>query len=190
MRVLASSCRLFLLAVFMLPIAGFAPLAVAEPIADASFEAALSHFNRARQGESDQLDAAIAAFQAAPAKPALQPLYSAYLGSTHTLKGKAAWLPWRKMKFSEQGLDYIDQALAALRPEHDAVLVQGTPESLMTRLVAAATFVAVPDGIFHRRAAGKALLAELRRSPLLAATPAGFRAELGAAEARLQESEK
>lgn len=190
MQSLVSRCRLILLAVFMLPIAGFATPAIAQATADTAFEAALSRFNRARQGETDQLDATIEAFQAVPANPAWQPLYSVYLGSAHTLKAKAAWLPWRKMKFTEQGLDHIDQALAALRPEHDHVLVQAVPLSLATRMVAAATFIALPDGIFHRRLAGKSLLTEMQRSPLLAATPAGFRAELGATEARLQEADK
>jgi hypothetical protein len=164
--------------------------AFAQPVDDRALEVALSHFNRARQGEADPLDAAIVAFQAAPANPALQPIYSAYLGSAHTLKAKAAWMPWTKMRYTEQGLDQIDQALAALRPEHDRLLVQGTPASLVTRMAAAATFVALPDGIFHRRAAGKALLVELRRSPLLTTTPAGFRAELSALESRLQEAGK
>jgi hypothetical protein len=50
--------------------------------------------------------------------------------------------------------------------------------------------VAVPDGLFHRRAAGKSLLAELRRSPMLATTPDTFRAELGVVEAQLKEAEK
>lgn len=190
MQSIVSRCRLLLLTLFMLPIAGSTSQAIAQASTDATFAAALSHFNRARQGEADQIEAAIAALRATPGNPALQPLYSAYLGSAHTLKGKAAWLPWNKLKFTEQGLDDIDQALAALRPEHDRVMVQGTPASLMTRMVAAATFVAVPDGIFHRRAAGKSLLAELRRSPLLATAPAGFRAELGATESRLQEVEK
>lgn len=189
MQNLLSRCRLLLLALLLFPLAGFAAPALAQNV-DASFEAALSHFNRARQGEADQLDAAIAAFQTAPANPTLQPLYAAYLGSANALQAKAAWLPWKKMKLTEQGLDHIDLALAALRPEHDRVLVQGTPASLMTRMAAAATFVAVPDGIFHRRVAGKALLAEMRRSPLLAATPTGFRAELGALESRLQEAGK
>jgi len=190
MQSIASRYRLFLLALFMFSVAGTATPAIAQTAADAAFEAALTHFNRARQGEADQLDAAIAAFQAAPANPAWQPLYSAYLGSAHALKAKATWMPWKKMKFSEEGLDHIDQALAALRPEHDRLLVQGTPASLATRMVAAATFVALPDGIFHRRAAGKSLLAEMRRSPLLASAPAGFRAELGAVEAGLQEAGK
>lgn len=190
MQVLAFGGRQFLRVLLMYFVTVCAPHAGAQTTDDASFAAALSHFNRARQGESDQVEAAIAAFQAAPANPALQPLYAAYLGSAHALKAKAAWLPWNKIKFAEQGLDHIDQALAALRPEHDRVLVQGTPASLMTRMVAAATFVALPDGIFHRRAAGKTVLAEMRRNPLLATTPAGFRTELSATEARLQEAEK
>ena len=190
MQTLASRCRLFLLALLVFPVAGFAAQAAAQVVYDAAFEMALAQFNRARQGEADQLDAAIAAFQAVPANPALRPLYSCYLGSAHTLKGKAAWLPWNKMKFTDQGLDHIDQALGALRPEHDRLLVQGTPVSLLTRLAAAATFVALPDGIFHRRAAGKSLLAEMRRSPLLAAASIAFRNELGAVEAQLKEAEK
>lgn len=190
MQSIVSRCRLFLLALFMLPIVGSATQAIAQTAADTTFEAALTHFNRARLGEADQLDAAIAAFQAAPANPVWQPLYSAYLGSAYALKAKAAWMPWKKLELSEQGLDHIDGALAALRSDHDRLLVQGTPASLATRMVAAATFVALPDGIFHRRAAGKSLLAEMRRSPLLASAPAGFRAELGAVEAGLQGSGK
>ena len=190
MQSLFSLCRPLLLALLMLPLAGMASQASAQTTADPAFEAALTHFNRARQGDAGQLDSAITGFQAAPGNPALQPLYTAYLGSAQTLKGKAAWLPWNKLKFTEQGLDQIDQALALLRPEHDRLLVQGTPTSLLTRLAAAATFVALPDGIFHRRATGKALLAEIRRSPLLASAPTGFRAELGAIEAQLKEAEK
>jgi hypothetical protein len=190
MQSIVSRCRLLLLALLVFPGVAMASPPVAQTAADAAFEAAPTHFNRARQGEAEQIDAAIEAFQAAPANPALQPLYSAYLGSAYALKAKAAWMPWKKLKFSEQGLDHIDGALTALRSEHDRLLVQGTPASLMTRMVAAATFVALPDGIFHRRAAGKSLFAEMRRSPLLASAPAGFRAELGAVEAGLQESGK
>ena len=182
---LASRC--LLLALLVLPLAS---PAVAQPATDPAFDAAFASFTRARQGDTAQLDAAVTAFQATPGNPAMKPLYSAYLGSAYTLQGKAAWMPWNKMKFTDKGLDAIDQALAGLRPEHDRLLVQGVPASLATRLVAAATFVAVPDGLFHRRAAGKSLLAEMRRSPLLATTPAGFRAELDAVETRLKEAEK
>jgi len=182
---LASRC--LLLALLALPLAS---PAVAQPTADPAFDAAFASFSKARQGDTAQLDAALAAFQASPGNPAMKPVYAAYLGSTYALQGKAAWMPWNKMKYTDKGLDAIDQALAALRPEHDRLLVQGVPASLATRLVAAATFVAVPDGLFHRRAAGKSLLAEMRRSPLLATAPEGFRAELDAVEARLKEAEK
>ena len=179
--------RCLLLALLALPLAS---PAAAQPATDPAFDTAFASFTKARQGDTTQLDATIAAFQAPPVNPAMKPVYSAYLGSAYTLQGKAAWMPWNKMKFTDRGLDSIDQALAGLRPEHDRLLVQGVPASLATRLVAAATFVAVPDALFHRRVAGKNLLAEMRRSPLLAATPAGFRAELDAVEARLKEAEK
>jgi hypothetical protein len=182
--------RLIVLTLLMLAVAGFTSQARAQAPAGAAFATAQTRFDQARKGEADQLDSAIATFRAGPGSPALQPLYSVYLGSAITLKGKAAWLPWNKLKLVEQGLDHIDQALAALRPEHDRLLVQGVPLSLMTRLVAAATFVALPDGIFHRRGAGRSLVAEMRRSPLLAAAPAPFRAELSTLEAGLHEADK
>ncbi|MDO8787067.1 MAG: hypothetical protein Q7J42_03205 [Sulfuritalea sp.] len=190
MHSIVSRCQALLLALAVLSIGGLASQAFAQVTPEAALEAAIGHFNRARQGDADQLEPAIAAFRVAPGNPALQPIYAVYRGSALTLAGKAAWMPWNKMKFTDQGLDSIDQALAALRPDHDRLLVQGTPASLVTRMVAAATFIAVPDGIFHRRVAGKTLLAELRRNPLLAAAPAGFRAELSAVEASLKEAEK
>lgn len=182
---LASRCLLLVLLALSL-----ASPAIAQPATDPAFDAAFASFTKARQGDSAQLDAAVAAFQATPGNPAMKPVYAAYLGSAYTLQGKAAWMPWNKMKYTDKGLDAIDQALAGLRPEHDRLLVQGVPASLAMRIVAAATFVAVPDGLFHRRAAGKTLLADMRRSPLLASTPAGFRAELEAVEAQLKEAEK
>ena len=185
MKSLLSHCKALFLSVVLL-----SPLAFAQASTDASFAAALSQFNRARQGDSGQIEPAITAFQAAPANPQHQPLYAAYLGSAQALKGKAAWMPWSKMKYTEQGLDQIDQALASLRSEHDRVLIHGVPVGMTARLVAAATFVAVPDGLFHRREAGRRLLAELRRSPVLATTPDAFRIELAAVEAQLKEAEK
>lgn len=157
---------------------------------DASFESAFRQFDAARQGRSEQIEAAIAAFQALPPDTQKQPLYAAYLGSALALKGKAAWMPWNKLRYPEQGLDHLDQALAALKPDHDKVLVRDVPVSLQTRLVAAATFVALPDGIFHRRAQGAKLLTALRVDPLLATAPAPFKAEVAAVEARLQEAAK
>ncbi len=188
---LAAVKLLALGAAFALPAGSvsFIPAAYAAPAAESGFEAALREFDAARADEK-RVDAAIAALRGLPADPQRQPLQVASLGSALTLQGKAAWMPWNKMKFTEQGLDQIDAALAMLKPEHATVVVRGVPVSLQTRLVAAATFVAVPDGLFHRRADGRKQLAALRTDPLLAAAPAAFRAEVEAAEARLAESAK
>ena len=185
MKNLLVRCKALILSILLL-----APLAPVYASADDAFVVALGQFNRARQGDTSKIEPAIGAFQALPANPRYQPLFAAYLGSAQALKGKAAWMPWNKMKYTDQGLDSIDQALASLRPEHDRMLVQGVPVSMTARLVAAATFVAVPDGLFHRRTAGKDLLAELRRSPQLASMPEAFRAELTAVEAQLKEAAK
>lgn len=165
------------------------PAAIAAPAADTGVDAALREFDAARADEK-RLDAAVAALRRVPADAQRQPLLSACLGSAMAMQGKAAWMPWNKMKYTEQGLDQLDAALAMLKPEHGAVLVRGVPVALQTRLVAAATFVAVPDGLFHRRADGRKLLAVLRADPLLATAPAAFRAELDATEARLAELSK
>jgi len=188
---LAAGKTLALGAAFALPAANpiFIPAAIAAPAADGSFDAALREFDAARVDEK-RVDAAVAALRGLPADPQRQPLQAAYLGSALALQGKAAWMPWSKMKYTEQGLDQLDAALAMLKPEHGAALVRGVPVALQTRLVAAATFAAVPDGLFHRRADGRKLLAALRADPLLAAAPAAFRAELEAAEASLAESAK
>lgn len=145
---------------------------------EAEFLDALKAFQQARNGENRQIDPAIAAFETLTRAEPQQPAYAAYLGSVLALKAREAWMPWNKLKYSERGLDQIDQALAALKPQHDNQLLRGIPVSLETRLVAASTFLALPDGIFHRRAAGRKLVDALLRHPALAAAPAGYRVEV------------
>ncbi len=146
--------------------------------AEAPFVNAAKTFLQARDGQAGQIEPAIAAFETlARAEPA-QPLYAAYLGSAISLKAREAWMPWNKMKYSEQGLDHIDQALAALKPEHERQLMRGIAVGLETRFVAASTFISLPDGVFHRRAAGKKLLDELLRHPALATAPEPFRSSV------------
>jgi hypothetical protein len=144
----------------------------------AQFADAFLAFQQAREGRDNRIEPAIAAFEAlAKAEPA-NPVYAAYLGSAISLKGREAWMPWNKMKFAEQGLDHVDRALASLRPEHDRQLLRGVPASLETRFVAANLFLALPDGIFHRRAAGRKLLEAMLKEPALAGAPEPFRASV------------
>ena len=158
---------------------------------EASFIDAVKTFQAARNGKTDEVDHAVAAFDALARTEPRLPLYPAYLGSALVLKGRDAWMPWSKLKYAQQGLDQIDQALAALKPEHDRQLLRGVPVSIETRLVAASTFINMPDSIFHRAAAGKTLIAEVIRDPTFAASPPAFRATgyLTAAKAARQEEQ-
>ena len=143
--------------------------------AEAPFANAAKIFVEARDGQAGQIAPAIAAFEALVRAEPRQPLYAAYLGSAITLQAREAWMPWNKVKYVERGLDHIDQALAALKPEHERQLLRGIAVGLETRLVAASTFISLPDGVFHRRAAGRKLLDALLRNPALAAAPEPFR---------------
>jgi hypothetical protein len=158
---------------------------------EAEFLDALKVIQQARNGDEQQIEPAIAAFDALARAEPEQPAYAAYLGSAIALKAREAWIPWDKLKYSERGLDQIDRALAALRPQHDSQLLHGVPVSMETRLVAASTFLALPDGMFHRRASGKKLVDDLLQHHALAAAPAQFRAAVQKLAAQAaQESEQ
>ena len=142
---------------------------------EARFVDALKTFQQAREGDAGRIEPAIAAFEALALAEPRQPVYGAYLGSAMGLRARDALMPWNKLKFSEQGLDHIDRALAALKPEHDKLLLRGVPASLETRLVAANMFISLPEPIFHRRASGNKLIEEVRKHPAYDAAPEGFR---------------
>lgn len=153
------------------------PARSAEP--SAAFLAASASFTRATTGDSAATEQALKAFEAlAAAESPEAPLYQAYVGAAQTLQGREAWMPWTKMKATERGLDTLDKALRRLESRHDAVVLGSVPVSLETRLVAANTFVSVPDAIFHRADAGRRLLQELVAHPLFAQMPPEFRSRV------------
>lgn len=152
---------------------------------EAAFIEAVQLVQRASAGEAKAIDGAVEAFERLSRSQPNHPLYAAYLGSATGMKAGNAWMPWTKMKYGEQGLDHVDRALQALKPEHDRQLMRGAPVGIETRIVAARMFLRVPDEIFHRRAAGRRLIAEIFKHPEFAASPAPLRAvaHLAAAEA-------
>ena len=62
-----------------------------------------------------------------------------------------------------------------MKPGHDRQAMRGVPVSLETRFVAANTFIKLPGGFFHRRAAGLKLLDEVQRHPAFPTAPEPFR---------------
>jgi len=140
------------------------------------YHQAWAWFDQALDDKDGALEKSITQFSQLHNDNPDHPVYRAYLGACKTLQGRDAWMPWNKMRHTEQGLDQIDKALDSLNPKHDSIKIQGVPLYLETMLVAANTFIQVPDSIFHRHAKGIRLLGKIKIHPAYAKTPDGFKA--------------
>ena len=154
----------------------FATAAPADTV-PADFLTAQTQFDRGLAGDDKALNTAYTLFEKLLTEQPGHPLYLAYLGSSHTLKGRAAWMPWNKLKYVEQGLHFIDKGLAQLKPEHDHMLLRGVPVSIETRLVTITTFFSIP-GFFNRFDSAKELLQSSLADPTFAASPPEVQARI------------
>lgn len=121
-------------------------------------------------------DPAVAAYAALVPDETAAPLVLACLGAAQSLQGRDAWLPWNKMKATERGLASVDKALRQLAPHHEEARLRGNPVAVETRLVAATTFLSVPDRFFHRADQGRSLLHAAVARPDFDALPPTLRA--------------
>lgn len=148
LRTTASSLkRSFFIAVMSLAMAGTS-IAHANPSAEV-----LSIYNLAAQGDEEQVEIAYERLTQTLEQQGATPLTLVYLGSTETLMGRDAFMPWNKMKYVEKGLSTIDKSLHLLNdfdtPLHEQERIQGLPESYLTRALAAATYTSLPDMFNH-----------------------------------------
>ena len=156
---LHKSWRLGAVAIIALGLAGTAGAAgLAALVAD--FATARTQFEAGRAGSHDSTERAQQLFSQLLRRDAENPLYLAYYGSTYTLQARDSLAPWTRIKLINQGTALLDRALALLdHPPATARLVAVRPgagtAALETRLVAMATFIALPETLFHRRAAAK-----------------------------------
>jgi len=151
-------------------ICGFSATAA---LPEAATQAAIQTFDSASKGKDADIDACLSQFQALLQQEPGNPFLLSYIGAATAMKARSAWAPWSKMSLAEDGLAQIDKALALLTPAHDQARFQGSPLSLWTRLVAANTFLAIPD-MFKRGPRGRALLEDIRNSPLFEQSAPGF----------------
>lgn len=146
-----------------------------------------SQFIKALAGVENP-DLVVGAFASLTADESVAPVLLAYKGAAQTLQGRNAWMPWNKFKATERGLSSIDKALRQLSPQHDAATLRGIPVPVKTRLIAASTFIALSDLIFHRTAQGRDLLLNAVASFDFATLPPALRArhhqQLGIATAK------
>lgn len=81
------------------------------------------------------------------------PLLLVYYGSSETTLGKYAWMPWNKLSHVNDGIARIERALRLVGES-------AVPSLREVQLVAASTYVALPE-MFNTFDSGKKLLAEL-----------------------------
>ena len=105
------------------------------------------------------------------------PLFIAYKGSSYTLLGRDSWMSWNKAEYTEKGLAFIDKSLQMLEAKHDQETMRTVPISIETRLVALATFVAVPKSFGYLKQA-KTVLANILQSAVFATSPTIMQAQV------------
>jgi len=179
---LHKSWRLGAVAIIVLGLAGTAGAAgLAALVAD--FATARTQFEAGRAGSHDATERAQQLFSQLLRRDADNPLYLAYYGSTYTLQARDSLAPWTRIKLINQGTALLDRALAMLdHPPAAARLVAARPgpgtAALETRLVAMATFIALPETLFHRRAAAKREYQRAVASPDFSAAPPDLQGHL------------
>ena len=116
-------------------------------------DALILQYNQAADGDEGAVAAVYQQLENHIESQGVDALTLVYLGSTETLKGRDALMPWNKMKYTEQGLATIAKGLDLLN--HQPVPIQqqqrrqGLPESLLAKSIAAATFTSLPDMFNH-----------------------------------------
>lgn len=170
-------------------VASMAIVGSAWAIPEAQFQPAFEQFLQATKGNDRAIEKSADAFAAMLKMEPTNLVLMAYAGSAMSMKANTTILPWKKMRFAEDGMAMLDKALAMLTAAHDAPLQHGVPASMEVRFVAANTFLAVPS-FMNRASRGAKLLSEIVASPLFASAPLGFRGDVLMAAAKLANKEK
>ncbi|MGD8110780.1 hypothetical protein [Vibrio sp. TRT 17S01] len=116
-------------------------------------ETLISQYNLAAEGDENKVSEVYQQLTQQISKQGADALSLVYLGSTQTLMGRDAFMPWNKMKYTEQGLATIAKGLSLI-PDQPTYLKQqewrqGLPENILAQAIAAATYTSLPDMFNH-----------------------------------------
>jgi hypothetical protein len=154
--------------------------AAMKPTSD--FEAARTQFEAGRAGSVEANLRAQQLFAQLLRADAENPLYLAYYGTTFTLQARDTHMPWTRINLINEGTSLLDRALAHLDQPANAARTAAKPgagpAALETRLVAMATFIALPEALFHRHASAKREYQNAIASPEFATASADLRGHL------------
>jgi hypothetical protein len=156
----------------------------------AAFAEATTAYLRATAGEASQAVRARILFDELAAAAPRDPVILAYAGSAEALVARDESSPIERMKGVDAGLDRIDLAVRMLGPEHDRPLPGRLPPRVETLLIAASTFLAVPDDVFHRLQEGKAMAQGVIAHPSFGRLPAVVQARFHLLAAQAARAER
>lgn len=124
-------------------------------------EEIIAMYNQAAMGDEDKTEQVNKALHKLVESEGATALNLVYLGSSETLMGRDAFLPWNKMKHVEKGIAQIDKGLSLLDSEsHGSELVAGLPAPYLAKANAAVVLTTLPD-MFNQFDKGYELYLEL-----------------------------
>ncbi|WP_432451836.1 hypothetical protein ACRRS0_12350 [Agarivorans sp. QJM3NY_29] len=130
----------------------------------------LTRYFQAAQGDYSELEQLYQEMQTAQQGQPGDAWALFYLGATETLKGDDAWLPWRKLNFTADGLARMDKALNMIGPNHWQQQYRSLPQALYMQAMAAITYSSVPQ-FFNYQERGFELFRQVLADPQLLNAP-------------------
>ena len=101
-------------------------------------------FDLASQGDAASVEPALNAYENLRVDQTLQVFVRCRMGSLVSMQARDTWTPWNKMRYAEQGLDLIDQALELLTNADQQKIFDDITITQHTQLTAAITFTSLP----------------------------------------------
>ncbi|NOR51208.1 MAG: hypothetical protein GQ470_01185 [Gammaproteobacteria bacterium] len=114
-------------------------------------------YKRAVDGESGARDRVKDLLLKLKSEEPKNPLVMVYLGSTYTLEGRDAWMPWTKMRKTERGLDIMDRAMNMGRGHTGKLDYLDRETDIEIKTICAINFTQVPK-MFGRFGQGLELM--------------------------------
>lgn len=140
------------------------------PNYETEFLSAHQLYQRAADGEKSATRDAESALARLAEQYPNDPVAQLLHGSSQTLRGRDAWMPWNKLNYTEDGLEQMSDALRLLGDEHWDYRFDSLPVPVYVRMVAGINFVEVPD-MFGRFEQGFELLQQLSEDPAITSLP-------------------
>jgi hypothetical protein len=152
-------------------------LATLAPAVASDFESAFALFAKGRAGDHAATEQAVGAFQTLLRAEPDNALVMTYAGVSTAMQANGTMMPWKKLGFAKEGVALIDKAVLLLAGPHKTVPNRKVPDVMEVRLLAARTYLAMPESM-GKAATGAKLLSEVMANPLFGATTDTFKAEV------------